>query len=103
MQYCIHDSNSHMYNKHTVMYIHDMSYNDNSVTSPLCECFQHLCRLDIAGYMGTAGDSLTHHNGIQFSTKDSDNDQISGSCASSTYISSQSMEVQGLYLTHWQP
>ena len=38
-------------------------------------------RLNIAGYTGTAGDSLTFHNGMQFSTKDSDNDQWSWNCA----------------------
>ena len=27
-------------------------------------------RLNIAGYTGTAGDSLTYHNGMQFSTSD---------------------------------
>ena len=66
------------------MYIHDMSYNDDSVTSPLCECSRHLCRLNIAGFKGTAGDSLTYDNGMQFSTKDRDNDHNSGNCASST-------------------
>ena len=84
--YTVHYSNSYMHNDHTVMYIHDNSYNDHySVISPLCECFQHLCRLDIAGYKGTAEDSLTYSNGMQFSTKDRDNDQKSRSCASSTY------------------
>ena len=40
-------------------------------------------RLNIAGYTGTAGDALTYHNGMQFSTKDRDNDEYSGvNCAS---------------------
>ena len=43
-------------------------------------------RLNIAGYTGTAGDSLTYSNGMQFSTKDKDNDQWSGgNCASSSH------------------
>ena len=38
-------------------------------------------RLNIAGYTGTAGDSLAPHNGMEFSTKDRVNDQWSGNCA----------------------
>ena len=39
-------------------------------------------RLNIAGYTGTAGDSLTHHNGMQFSTSDNNNhDRRDHSCA----------------------
>ena len=40
-------------------------------------------RLNIAGYTGTAGDSLALHNGMQFSTKDRDNDPWSSNCATS--------------------
>ena len=37
--------------------------------------------LNIAGYTGTAGDSLSYHNGAQFSAKDRDNDQRNENCA----------------------
>ena len=40
-------------------------------------------RLYIAGYTGTAGNSLAPHNGMQFTTKDRDNDPYSSNCASS--------------------
>ncbi|CAH1784659.1 unnamed protein product [Owenia fusiformis] len=38
-------------------------------------------RLNIDGYSGTAGDSMLNNNHGQFSTKDSDNDDYSESCA----------------------
>ncbi|CAC5374578.1 Fibrinogen-like protein A,Ryncolin-4,Angiopoietin-related protein 7,Angiopoietin-related protein 1,Ficolin-3,Ficolin-1-B,Techylectin-5A,Ficolin-2,Ryncolin-1,Tenascin-R,Fibrinogen-like protein 1,Angiopoietin-1,Tenascin-X,Fibrinogen C domain-containing protein 1-A,Tenascin-N,Ryncolin-3,Tenascin,Fibroleukin,Fibrinogen C domain-containing protein 1,Ryncolin-2,Angiopoietin-related protein 6,Angiopoietin-related protein 2,Angiopoietin-2,Microfibril-associated glycoprotein 4,Ficolin-1-A,Ficolin-1,Fibrinogen C dom len=38
-------------------------------------------KLTAIGYHGTAGNSLEHHNGHGFSTKDSDNDNHSSHCA----------------------
>ena len=38
-------------------------------------------RLKVGGYAGTAGDSLSIHNGTAFSTFDQDSDTASGNCA----------------------
>ena len=37
--------------------------------------------LSVSGYEGNARDSLTYHNGMGFSTNDTDNDAYSGNCA----------------------
>lgn len=60
--------------------------------------------LSLSGYSGTAGDSLTEHNGRQFSTRDYDNDNdISRHCAQTFkggwwYNFCWRVNLNGLYL-----
>ncbi|CAL4144104.1 unnamed protein product, partial [Meganyctiphanes norvegica] len=41
-------------------------------------------KLTVSNYTGNAGDSLTYHNNMMFSTYDEDNDAYSSNCASSS-------------------
>uniref|UniRef100_H2YGR9 Fibrinogen C-terminal domain-containing protein n=1 Tax=Ciona savignyi TaxID=51511 RepID=H2YGR9_CIOSA len=53
-----------------------VKYNSFSIGS-----VQEKYTLKVSGYSGTTGDSLSHHNGRPFSTKDVDNDSSTGNCA----------------------
>ena len=60
-------------------------------------------RLEVGSHSGTAGDSLTYHNNIVFSTKDRDNDALSGNCAVSNtgawwYFGCYHSNLNGKYL-----
>ena len=60
--------------------------------------------LTVGSYSGDAGDSLTRHNGDQFSTKDRDNDATEESCAviykgAWWYDLCHSSNLNGLYLS----
>ena len=61
--------------------------------------------LHIAGYTGTAGDSMiSEHNDMPFSTKDRDNDRYGGSCATRYqgawwYKDCHYSNLNGLYLS----
>ena len=65
----------------------------------------HGYRLSVTGYSGTAGDSLSQHDGMKFSTFDRDNDINAGaSCAISYqgawfYNSCHSSNLNGQYLS----
>ncbi|XP_071128111.1 fibrinogen-like protein A [Mytilus edulis] len=42
-------------------------------------------KLTIGGFSGNAGDALSYHNGMKFSTPEQDNDNSSGNCAKAAY------------------
>ena len=61
-------------------------------------------QMNVAGFTGNAGDSLTYHNGMNFSTYDQDNDLFNGNCASSYkgawwYKSCHYSNLNGRYLS----
>lgn len=66
-------------------------------------------RLTLGSYIkGDAGDSLSSQNGMQFSTKDRDNDAYSGSCAQVYngawwYIACHQSNLNGAYLRGAHP
>ena len=61
-------------------------------------------RLNVGGYAGTAGDSLSSHNGTAFSTFDQDSDTVSGNCAEEHkgawwYTACHKANLNGQYLS----
>ena len=54
-------------------------------------------RLSVLGYNGTAGDSLSYHNRMAFSTYDQDNDKDNSSCASTgwSWIGGRGLGYEG--------
>ncbi|KAJ8321441.1 hypothetical protein KUTeg_001008 [Tegillarca granosa] len=59
--------------------------------------------LNVGGYVGTAGDSLSYHNGYKFSRQDKDNDISTSNCAVKSkgawwYRRCYSSNLNGMYM-----
>ncbi|PIK56432.1 hypothetical protein BSL78_06676 [Apostichopus japonicus] len=73
--------------------------------SRLSGAYYYVCiyRGYFSSYSGTAGDSLSSHNGYRFSTYDLDNDNSGSNCASTYhgawwYTACHSSNLNGMYI-----
>ncbi|KAI0243248.1 Techylectin-5A [Lamellibrachia satsuma] len=67
---------------------------------------RELYKLHVGHYSGNAGDSMSYHDGMSFSTEDKDNDLHRRNCALDNkggwwYNSCYSSSLNGVYRTAW--